>query len=479
MKKTFAWLQKLGKALMLPISILPIAGILMRLGQPDLLNMPLIMNAGGTLFDNLPLLFAIGIAFGLAKDNHGSAALAGAVSYFVLNASAQAANYALQAKTLFATDTSNLHQIELLHFGGIVAGVIAGLTYNKFSNTKLPDMLSFFGGRRFVPIMTGLFSLIIGSVLGLVWPYFETGLNNLSNWMVVSGGIGAFLYGLLNRLLLPFGLHHVVNTFVWFMSGTYTDASGVTVSGDINRFFHMDPSGGTFTAGFFPIMMFALPAGALAMFLASKKGKRKEAGGILFSVAFVAFLTGITEPIEFLFVFLAPGLFAFHAIMMGISLALCQILGIHDAFTFSAGLFDYVLNFGIAQKPLLLIPIGLAFAAVYFVVFYFSIKKFNLKTPGREDDDDDTKNITDDNLNNSSDSEAGNYLKCLGGQENIESIESCITRLRLVLKDNGKIDEIGLKKLGASGILKVGENTAQVVVGTKAELICDAIKKLM
>lgn len=478
MKKVFSWLQTIGKALMLPISILPVAGILYRIGQPDILNIPIIMNAGGTLFDNLPLLFAIGIAFGLAKDSHGSAALAGAVSYFVLNASAQAVNYAIQAGTIFAIDdVSNLNEIKLLHFGGIIAGIIGGLCYNKYHNTKLPDVLGFFGGRRFVPLMTGLFSLIVGVVLGFVWNYVDMGLNTFSNWMVISGGIGAFVYGVLNRLLIPFGLHHIINTFVWFMSGTFTDPSGHVYSGDITRFMHLDPTGGTFTAGFFPIIMFGLPAAALAMLACSKKSRRKEAAGILLSTAFVALLTGITEPLEFSFIFLAPVLFAFHCVMMGLSLAICQILNIHIAFTFSAGLFDYVLNWGIAQKPFLIIPLGLAFAVLYFLVFYFIIKKMDLKTIGREDDNQNSSQTTNSEKSTDLDEYAKEIIEYIGGKSNIEQLDSCITRLRLVLKDQSLVDEAKLKQAGASGVMKIGDNATQVIVGTKAELICDAMKK--
>lgn len=484
MKKAFAWLQKLGKALMLPIATLPIAGLLLRLGQPDLLNIPLLMNAGSVLFDNLPLLFAIGIAIGLAKESNGAAGLAGAVSFLVLNASAEAVNYALQAGTIFATDTSNFTSIDLLHFGGIIAGIIAGLTYNRFYQTKLPSALGFFGGRRFVPIMTGLFSLIIGSGLGVIWPTFQNGLDSVAGWMVVSGGIGAFIYGVLNRLLLPFGLHHVINTVVWFTFGTYTNPStGVTVSGDINRFFQGDPTGGTFTAGFFPIMMFALPAAAFAMYLCAKKDKRKEIGGALFSVAFVAFLTGITEPLEFMFIFLAPVLFIAHALLMGASLVVCQLMGIHDSFTFSAGLFDYVLNYGIAQKPLLIIPIGLVFAVIYFFIFYFMIKIFDIKTPGREDDDSETESSQSPKSSATQNGDlqelAAKYLELLGGKENIREIEACITRLRLVLEDNTEINESELKGLGASGVMKAGNQATQVIVGTKAELLVDEMKKLL
>nr|WP_319489282.1 N-acetylglucosamine-specific PTS transporter subunit IIBC [uncultured Caproiciproducens sp.] len=475
-------LQKLGKALMLPIATLPIAGILLRLGQSDLLNIPWIMNSGGALFNNLPLLFAIGIAVGFADDSNGAAGLAGAVSYFVLNESAQAINHALQVGTLFMPKTgwpNGLTDINMAHFGGIIAGVIAGLCYNKFRSTKLPDWLQFFGGRRFVPIVTGGCALLIGAPLGLIWPYMQEGLNTAANWMTTSHGIGAFLFGFLNRLLLPFGLHHIINTVVQFNFGTYTDpATGTVVTGDIWRFFAGDPNGGMFTAGFFPIMMFALPAAALAMYVCAKKENKATVGGALFSVALTAFLTGVTEPIEFMFMFLAPGLFAIHAVLTGLSVAICQLFNIRDSFTFSAGLFDYIINWGRATNGWIIIPIGFVFAMIYFFLFVFVIKKFNLKTPGREDDEE-TVSFSELTDKNGFEEVAQQYIELLGGPENIKEINSCITRVRLVLNSNKDLDENAFKNLGASGLMKAGNQVTQVIVGTKAELLVDSMKKLL
>lgn len=471
--------QKLGKALMLPIAILPIAGILLRLGQSDLLNIPFIMNSGNALFDNLPLLFAIGIAVGLAKDNNGAAGLAGAVAYYVLNAAAQAVNYALQVGTVFMPKDGfpdTLTEIKMMHFGGIIAGIIAGLCYNRFKDMQLPDWLQFFGGRRFVPIVTGGCSMVIGGLLGVVWPSIQNGMDAAANWMTTSHGVGEFLYGFLNRLLLPFGLHHVLNTAVWFNFGTFTDpATGKAVSGDLWRFFAGDPNGGMFTAGFFPIMMFSLPAAALAMYVCAKKEKKAEVGGALFSVAFTAFLCGITEPIEFMFMFLAPVLFVIHAVLTGISLVVCNYFGIRDSFTFSAGLFDYAINWGKASHPALIIPIGLVFAVIYFFLFVFFIKKFDLKTPGREEET--SANFSSVVEKSSFDEVAAQYIELLGGPSNIKEINSCITRIRLVLNDNQNLDEKAFKALGAAGVMKAGNQVTQVIVGTKAELLVDAIKK--
>lgn len=491
MKQTgiLAKLQKLGKALMLPIAVLPIAGILLRFGQSDLLNIPFLAKAGGALFDNLPMLFAIGIAIGIAESNHGAAGLAGAISFYILNAASQEVNYALQVHSIFATDVYNtmladgkLQTIQLAHFGGIIAGIIAGLCYNKFHSIKLPEWLGFFGGRRFVPIITGLISIIVAIPLGIIWPYIQNGLDSAAIAMTSAAGIGAFIYGVLNRLLIPFGLHHVINTFVWFNFGSFTGADGAVTTGDLNRFFVGDPTGGTFTAGFFPIMMIALPAAALAMYVCAKKENKASIGGALFSVAFTAFLCGITEPIEFMFMFLAPVLYGIHAILMGVSLAVCTMLGIHDSFAFSAGFIDFALNWGIAQKPFLLIILGLIFGAIYFFLFVFFIKKFDLKTPGREDDDELLANAGA-GTNLSSDKSltdiASSYINLLGGKSNIQEIESCITRIRLVLKDNTNIDEKALKAAGAAGVMKANKHVTQVIVGTKAELIVDEMKKML
>lgn len=479
LKKILQKLQLLGKALMLPIAALPIAGLLLRFGQSDMLNIPLLANAGDALFSNLPLLFAIGIAVGLAKDSNGAAGLAGAVSYFVLNAAGQAINFALQAGTIFATDTADFSKINMAHFGGIIAGVIAGLCYNRFHSIKLPDWLGFFGGRRFVPIVSGGSALVVGGLLGCVWPTFQRGLDASGNWMAVSGGVGAFTYGLLNRMLLPLGLHHVVNTAVWFNFGTYTNPqTGEVVSGDLWRFFAGDPTGGTFTAGFFPIMMFALPAAALAMYVSAKKDNKAIVGGALFSVAFTAFLTGITEPIEFMFMFLAPVLYGIHGVMTGLSLAICQILGIRDSFTFSAGAIDYVINWTKATNGWLIIPMGLAFGVVYFFLFMFVIKKFDLKTPGREDDEESVEFAAIER-NKGLAGMAAEYIALLGGAQNIKELEACITRMRLVLADNKNVDERALKALGASGVMKAGNQVTQVIVGTKAELLVDEMEKLL
>ena len=338
-----AFLQKIGKSLMFPIATLPAAALLVRLGADDMLGWSVMATAGDTILGNLPLIFAIGIAMGFAFDGAGGAALAGAVAYLVLTA------------VLSSIDET----IKMNVFGGVIAGVIAGMLYNKFYNVKFPDWLSFFGGRRFVPIITAVVMMLVGWALGYVWPFVQAWIDAAGNWAIDNGSIGVGVYGLLNRLLIPVGLHHVINTIVWFDFGSFTAADGTVVKGEINRFLKGDPTAGPFLSGFFPIMMFGLPAACLAMYVAAKKEKKKLVGGMFLSIALTAFLTGVTEPIEFTFMFLSPVLYGIHAVLTGLSLMAANALGIHDGFGFSAGLIDYILNFGIAQKPLLIIPLGL------------------------------------------------------------------------------------------------------------------------
>ena len=464
MNGLFGKFQKLGKALMLPIAVLPAAGLLLRLGFPDVFDIPFLANAGDAIFANLALIFAIGVAVGLAKDNNGAAGLAGAVGYLIL-----------KAVTITIDPAINLQAL-----GGIISGLIAGIAYNKFHGIKLPDFLGFFGGRRFVPIVTGFFSVITGLIFGVIWPPIQNVIDIVANWMMTSGGIGEFSFGFLNRLLIPTGLHHVLNNIAWFTFGEFNGKAG-----DIGRFFAqvpaeglIDSTAGIFMTGFFPIMMFGLPAAALAMYVCAKKENKAIIGGALFSVAFTAFLTGITEPIEFMFMFLAPVLYFIHSVLTGIVLALTSLMGIRHGFTFSAGAIDYFLNMGLATKGWLLIPIGLIVGAIYFFLFIFFIKKFDLATPGREDDAEGaevTMSIKDQGIT----TVAAAYLKKLGGKSNITDVDSCITRLRLTVKDSSIIKDADMKTLGASGVIRPNKNNIQVVVGTSADLIASEIKKLL
>ncbi|MBS4196295.1 N-acetylglucosamine-specific PTS transporter subunit IIBC [Lederbergia citri] len=452
------FLQRIGKALMLPIAVLPAAGLLLRFGQPDLLDIPFIANSGNAVFNNLALIFAIGVAIGFAKDNNGTAALAGAIGYLVLTEGAKALN-----------DTINMGVL-----GGIIAGIIAGLLYNRFHDIRLPDWLGFFGGRRFVPIITSLVMVVLAFIAGFGWPPIQNAIDALGNWIIGLGAAGAGLFGFFNRLLIPLGLHHVLNSLFWFQFGEFNGKTG-----DIARFFAGDPSAGTYMTGFFPIMMFGLPAAAFAIIAAAKPERRKAVFGMFISLALTSFITGITEPIEFSFMYVAPLLYGVHAILTGISLWLTTALGIKDGFTFSAGGIDYLLNFNIATKPMLLLLIGLIYAAVYFVIFYFLIRALNLKTPGREDEEivEDT-NAGATPSGDKYDRMAYQFIQDLGGRDNITTIDNCTTRLRLNIRDMDKVQDNALKAHGAKGISKLSKTNLQVVVGTDVEFVADAMKKM-
>ena len=449
----FGYMQKLGKAIMLPIATLPIAAILLRIGQPDLLNIPFIAQAGEAIFSHLPLLFALGIAIGISVDGAGAAALAGGVGYFVLTAA---------AKTIDET-------IDMSFFGGIIAGIAAGHVYNRFHNQRLPDYLAFFAGSRLVPILTGLLMLALAYVLGYVWPVIQNGIDTFSHFIIESGNVGKFIYATLNRALIPVGLHHVMNSVFFFGVGEFTNAAGEVVRGDIARFFAGDPTAGTFLVGFYPIMMFGLPAAALAMYMAAPKKNRAAVGGMLLSLALTAALTGVTEPIEFMFMFLAPALYGVHAVLTGLSAVVTNMLGITHGFGFSAGLFDFVLNWGLATKPALLIPVGLSFGAVYFVVFYFSIRAFNLKTPGRDENESEVdQNPVEVRL-----------TKVLGGPSNIVELRSCITRVRAIVEDPQLIDDDIAKSAGVKGVIRTADRKeVQLVIGKVAPEVVLAMQEI-
>ncbi|RNM17585.1 PTS N-acetylglucosamine transporter subunit IIBC [Nocardioides pocheonensis] len=378
---------------MLPIASLPAAALLLRLGQPDLLGADglgwvkvaaVLGAAGNALFSNLPLLFAVGVAVGMARKADGSTALAAVVGYLVFKAVGDAVSpFILGLPKAGATQVLINYGV----LGGIVMGLVSAYLWQRFHRISLPPYLAFFGGRRFVPIVTAISAIAISVLMSLFYPAFNSGITNLGQWVTNNDVIGGFVYGTLNRLLIPLGLHHILNNPPWFVFGTYTTGSGAVVHGDIARFLNGDPTAGAFMTGFFPIMMFALPAAALAIWHEAKPTQKKIVGGIMLSAALTSFLTGVTEPLEFAFMFVAWPLYVLHAVLTGTSLALVNALGIKDGFGFSAGLFDYLLNFNIATKPLWLIVIGLGYAAVYYFLFRFVIRKWNLRTPGREDED--------------------------------------------------------------------------------------------
>jgi PTS system N-acetylglucosamine-specific IIC component len=350
--KGFANLQKLGKALMLPIAVLPATGLLLRLGAEDVFNIPVMSKAGGAVFDNLPAIFSTGIAIGFAEGGAGAAGLAGLVGYYVLTVGLQAIN----------------EDINMGVLAGIITGITAGLLYNRFYRIRLPDYSGFFCGNRFVPIITAGVCFLLAVLFSFIWLPIQASIQAIGGWIVAAGALGAFVYGTLNRLLIPLGLHHILNNLVWFVFGSYNGPDGV-VTGDLNRFFAGDPTAGTFMACFFPVMMFGLPAACLAIARTAYLDRRRIISGVMLSMALTSFLTGITEPIEFTFMFLAPVLYAIHAVLTGVSLAAMDLLGVKHGFTFSGGATDYILNFGLSTRGWIIIPFGLLYSLIYYGIW--------------------------------------------------------------------------------------------------------------
>ncbi|GEA52152.1 PTS N-acetylmuramic acid transporter subunit IIBC [Vibrio inusitatus NBRC 102082] len=488
----FTYIQRLGKALMLPIATLPVAALLLRFGQPDLLDIAFIAKAGGSIFDNLALIFAVGIAIGLSEDNSGAAALSGLVGYFILTEATVAIN----------------PDIKLGFFAGIISGIIAGHAYNRFYQVAFPDFLAFFSGKRLAPIMAGLFCLIAAFVCGEIWPTIQANIDAFSYWISESGPIGHFIYGIMNRGLIPFGLHYFLHSVFWFSLGecvrvsyevasslqfvclspdivapltigqsvpgvagsVITEISENVARGDLNRFFSGDPTAGVYMAWAFPIMMGGLPGAALAFYIATAKEKRPLVAGLLCSLALTSFLTGITEPIEFSFLFMAPALYVVHAVMSGIAMIITNSLGILHGFGFSAGFIDFVLNWGLATNAWMLIPLTIVFFLAYFAVFLTLIKVFKLPIPEAEETTNEKKNDSLETV------DVAAYVEALGGKNNIKSVDACITRLRLQVVDTETFNEDRLKALGSKGIIKVGKSGAQVVLGPKAEVVATSLK---
>ncbi len=476
MKSILELLQPLGRALMLPIAVLPVAGLLLRLGQPDLLDIAFISAAGDALFSHLGLLFAIGVATGYAKDGNGAAPLAGITCFLVATEAAKVLltvpadvvagmDGPLLELTTAAWKAKAITRLDVPI--GILSGLIGGNFYNRFSTIKLPEYLAFFGGRRFVPIVSGFAGVLIAGLIGLCFAQLSAGIDGLGHGITGAGEIGLFLFGLINRLLLVTGLHHIFNNVFWFVQGDFHGANG-----DLRRFFAGDPSAGAFMAGFFPVMMFGLPAACLAMYRAARPERRKAVGGMLFSLALTSALTGVTEPIEFSFMFLAPALFAVHAVLTGIAMVVMDLLNVKLGFGFSAGLFDYVLNFGKATNPLLLIPVGIVYFALYYGIFSFVIRRFNLQTPGREPE----TAVAGTPAVATTGVRGADFAAALGGGANITSVDACTTRLRLMVKDQAQVDEAALKALGARGLIRPSANALQVVLGPIADSVAVEIR---
>lgn len=471
------YLQRLGKSLMLPVAALPVASILMGIGYwidptgwgANNVMAAFLLKAGGALIDNMAILFAIGVAVGMSDDNDGTAGLAGLVSWLMITTLLSPAVVGMFKGIDVAEVPAAFSKIQT-QFVGIVAGLIGATCYNKFKNTKLPDALGFFSGKRSVAIMTALASLVAALVLFFVWPVVYNALVSFGKAIVSTGAVGSGIYAFFNRLLIPTGLHHALNSVFWF------DVAGINDIGNFWAGTGTQGVTGMYMTGFFPVMMFGLPAGALAMYHTAKDNKKKAVYGLLLAAALSSFFTGVTEPLEFAFMFLAPGLYVVHAALTGVSAIVCTLLPVRAGFNFSAGFVDWILSFKapMAENPLWLIPIGLVFAILYYVVFRFVITKFNLKTPGREDDDDElSENVA---VSGDMNELAKAYIQALGGKENIVSVDNCVTRLRLGVKDNTIIKDKSLTALGARGVIRPGKGNIQVIVGTNVQFVADAIK---
>lgn len=504
-KKIFGVLQKVGKALMLPVAILPAAGILLAVGtaltNPTLVDIApfldaswvkhvadVMAKAGGIIFDNLALLFAVGVAVGLT-GGEGVAGLAAIVGYLIMNVTMGVAK-GIEMTDVIGEHVNPAHALVLgiptLQtgvFGGIIVGLIAAYMYNKFFEIELPSYLGFFAGKRFVPIATAASAVILGLIMIIIWPPIQHGLNAFSNYMLGSQQtLAAFIFGLIERSLIPFGLHHIFYAPFWFEFGSYTTHAGNVVHGDQTIFMKQIQDGvqnltaGTFQVGKYPFMMFGLPAAALAIYHEARPERKKFVAGIMGSAALTSFLTGITEPLEFSFLFVAPVLFGIHAVFAGLSFMVMHLLNVKIGMTFSGGLIDFLL-FGVLNKQThwwWVIPVGLVFAVIYYFGFRFAIRKFNLKTPGREDVEDSTEETS---AQPTSDLPF-DILEAMGGQENISNLDACITRLRVQVNDVKNVDKDRLKKLGAAGVLEVGNNI-QAIFGPKSDTLKSQMKDII
>ena len=484
------FLQKLGKALMLPVAVLPICGILMGIGYwlcpatmqggdihgaANLIGLFLV-KAGGALIDNMAILFAIGVGVGMSEKNDGTGGIAALASWLMLTTLLSTGFVTTIMPSIADSATKTLAFDKIANpFIGILAGIIGSTCYNKFKSTKLPDWLSFFSGKRCVAIIAGVVSIIVSVVLLFVWPLLFSALVALGKAVAGMDVVGAGIYAFLNRLLIPTGLHHALNNVFWF------DTIGL---GDLQHFWAGETSAdvswslGMYMSGFFPCMMFGIPGAALAMIQSAKSNKKKVAIGLIASAAISAFVCGVTEPFEFAFMFLAPALYVVYALLYGIFTVITVALGFRAGFSFSAGLTDLIFSAPLpaAAKTWLIIPLGIAAFIVFYAVFRFAIVKFDLKTPGREDDDDDETKVV--LANDDFTTVAKIVLDGVGGKDNVESVDNCITRLRLVIKDYTKVDEKKIKSAGVAGVVRPSQKDVQVIIGTKVQFVADEFKKL-
>ena len=478
-------LQKLGSAMMLPVAALPICGILMGLGyllcpstmqggNPEGIIQIIgffLVKAGAALIDNMAILFAIGVGFGLTKENNGVGGLAAMVSYLMMTTLLNPGTVGVIAPGMIASKINEIafSKIAGNAFIGILAGIIGGACYNKFKDTKLPDFLAFFSGKRCVAIVTGMISIVVSAVLLFVWPVIFQGLVAIGNGIESLGAVGAGIYAFLNRLLIPTGLHHALNNVFWF---------GTIGINDLGNYWSGADEAGMYMAGFFPCMMFGIPGAALAMIQTAKTAKRKATIGIIGAAALCAFICGVTEPFEFAFMFLAFPLYVVYALLYGIFTTITVALGFRAGFCFSAGATDLLFGASLpaANNYWVIIPMGIAAFVVFYLVFKFAITKWDLKTPGREDDQEGEMKI--ELANNDYTAMASVILEGLGGKDNVTSIDHCITRLRLEVKDNTLVDDKKIKSSGASGVIRPSKTTVQVIIGPKVQFVYDEFKKI-
>ena len=461
-------LSKLGRAMLVPITAMPIAGIMARLGAADILGIPLIENAGWVVFNNLDILFAFGAVVAYVKSRDKvSPIVASIVSVLVLR------------NVLETLDPD----INMGIFGGIIIGCMTATIHNHASKWNTPKMFDFFTGEKFSITLAPIATVLVGWILSYVWPVFQNGLDTFVMWIGGAGALGVFIFGFLNRLLIPVGLHHVLNSYIYYGLGSYTMADGSVVTGEMTRFISGDPTAGLFLTMFFVMMMFGLPGAALAIYRSAKKNKSKVAG-LMGSSAATSFITGITEPLEFSFMFVAPQLYVAHAVLTGLAGAVCYLFGVRLGFVSGGNSIDLVMNWNLGSNVILIIPIGIVFFVLYFVVFTFLINHFDLKTPGREDDVEVSEDVTNEELNATLNTKnyaylAKKLLQCLGGAENIETEGRCMTRLRIEVYDADKVDIEKIKQTGVMGVVCPSPTSIQIIIGREVGQVEEEFGKLL
>ena len=462
-------IQKLGRAMLIPVAAMPLAGLIMRLSADDMLNISVLGAAGNAVFGNLDVLFAIGVTLGFAKTkDKGIPALTGFLAIMTLKAGLTTIN----------------PEISMGIFGGIISGLVASWTYNRFKNQKLPMVFSYFAGEKFPLTMVMIIQTGTAVIFGFIWPFIQTGIDNFAKLLVDMGALGVGIFMFLNRLLIPFGLHHVLNTYVYFDLGEYTSPSGEVFRGEITRFINGDPQAGLFLSGFFVVMMFGIPAICLAIYNAAFKENKQMVKGIMGSGAGTSFIANITEPVEFSFMFISPLLYVIHALFAGLAGMVCYLFDVRIGFTFGACIVDYLINFRIATNAILIVPIGLVFFCLYYFTFYFLIKKKNIPTLGREVATEYGTEVIEEEKDLSLNSKNYEYmakkmLDAFGGKGNIEDAYSCNTRLRVEVKDPSLVNEQRIKQLGISGIIKPTEKNYQVIIGLEVTYVMAQFEKFL